>query len=115
RNTWEDAVRFHEDHLEVHFPVEPGQAFFLASNVPQKYSALCDWIAQLPETVTVESLGQSFEKRDIPILRLGENGQPRVLVLAGMHSSEHSGIFAAQGIVEYLSSRIAEARQIAEA
>lgn len=117
RHTWEDAVRFHADHVEVRLPLEPGQSAVLATNVPLPYSHLRDWIAQLQrqsaDAVRLESLGSSLEGRDIPILRLGTTGRPRLLVLGGMHSSEHSGVFGCQGIAEYLCTRIREARRLA--
>jgi AraC-like DNA-binding protein len=116
RHTWEDSVVFHEDHLELCVPVEAGKTLYLATNVPLRYSELTQWIERVlrlhGNAVRAESLGRSVEGRDIPILRLGTPGRPKLLALAGMHSSEHSGVFGCQGIVEYLTSRIRDARRM---
>ena len=117
RNTWEDAVSFHDDHVTLKIPVPPGGKMQIATNVPYRYSALCQWMELLQKShkasLQIDSIGKSHEGRNIPVLRLGE-GTRRFLVVAGQHASEHSGVWASQGIVEYLLSHIAEARRIRE-
>jgi len=43
------------------------------------------------------------------------NGHQRILIVGGQHASEHSSVWASQGVVEFLLSRIAEARRILDA
>jgi hypothetical protein len=116
RNTWESAVTFEEHSLRIRVPVAPDKAIYLATNPPRRYSDLTRSIAGFTphdrSPVRIESIGRSFEGRDIPVLRLGREGRPRLLILAGMHSSEHGGVWACEGILRYAASSIAEAQRL---
>jgi len=120
RHTWEEAVAFHERHIEVRVPVTGGTELTLASNPPRRYSDMLEWIAGLSADcgvrMRIESIGASAEGRDIPVVRLPgpRPGRPKFLVLAGQHPSEHSGVWASEGIVEYCLSQITEARALAD-
>lgn len=116
RNTWEDSVTFGERGISLRVPVQPGDCLHVASNPPLRYSDLLRWLdglrARHPDRVRAGSLGASAEGREIPLIRLGRPaGAPRILVLAGQHPSEHCGNWACQGIVEWLLSRVSEARE----
>jgi hypothetical protein len=122
-NRWPDAVAFPADRVELRVPVAPGARLWIASNPVLRYSDLLAWADALPgrdARIEVASLGESTEGRRIPMLRLrgvggGEGSAlPRLLVLAGQHPSEHCGPWACRGIVEYLLSPIAEARELRE-
>ncbi|MBI4027683.1 MAG: hypothetical protein HY360_22035 [Verrucomicrobia bacterium] len=116
--TWPAAVKFHDDHIELNIPVRPGEEMYVAADAPLRYFDLVAWLDTLERSarMDVESLGKSFEGRDIPLVRIhGRQAQlPRMLVLAGQHPSEHGGPRACEGIVEYLLSSIAEAREITD-
>lgn len=118
QNTWEDSATFHDDHIALKIPVQPGVRMQVATNVPFRHSDLCAWLESLQmthaEMLRVTAIGKSHDGRDIPVLRMGR-GSRRFLVVAGQHPSEHSGVWASRGIVEYLLSGIAEARRIREA
>jgi len=112
RNTWEDAVTFHGDRIEIELEIEAGGVMTLATNVPIAYSELMLWMAKIAVKARCGAVGQSFEGREIPVVRLGTEGKPRLLVVGGMHSSEHCGVFASMGIVDWLTSRVREAKAV---
>ena len=118
RNTWEDAVTFHDRVIDLRIPVQPGTQLYVATNPPCRYSDLLGWIERLRERhgarLQADSIGQSAEGRDIPVLRLPgpRPGLPKLVVLAGQHPSEHCGSWACEGIVEYGLSSIREARDL---
>ena len=121
RHRWEEAVVFHERYIEVRVPVTGATELTLASNPPRRYSDMLAWIAGLSADcglvpIRIESIGTSAEGRDIPVVRLPgpRPGLPKFLVLAGQHPSEHSGVWASAGIVEYCLSHITEARALAD-
>jgi len=115
-----NSVRFHGEWFEVNLAVQSETELCLAAHPPLRYSDLMTWVSRLAkrhgERLRVCSLGRSAEGREIPLLLLPGTSRslPRFLVLAGQHPSEHSGCRASQGIVEYLLSSIAEAREIAD-
>lgn len=116
-NTWPDAVKFHDDHIELNLRIDAGALLHVATNPPWRCSDYQRWIDSLrPQGLRIESIGQSIEARPIHAIRLGSTGEkkPRLLVLAGMHASEHGGVWAARGIVEFLMSRIDRAKKIAQ-
>lgn len=119
-NRWPDAATFHPDHIELHVPLEPGTTIWIASGPVLRYSELLTWVESLrgrEPALDVMSLGESTESRRIPLLRLGgahPGPLPKLLVFAGEHPAEHCGPWACRGIVEYLLSPIAEARQLRE-
>jgi hypothetical protein len=103
----------------VHIAVQSETDLYLATHPPLRYSELVAWASALEKRhgsrLRVRALGVSAEGREIPVLYVPgtSRGLPRFFVLAGQHPSEHSGCRASQGIVEYLLSPIAEAREIA--
>jgi predicted deacylase len=118
QNTWPSSVTFHEKHIELSIPVHPGMEMFVASHYPLRYSDLMKWHEKVEgDGVALEKgfIGRSYEGREIPYCRIraGKGSRPKVLVFAGQHSSEHGGIVASQGIVDYLCSGMAEARELA--
>jgi hypothetical protein len=119
RNTWEDAVTFHDDFIELRIPVAPGTEMHVATNVPLRYSDLLQWIDTMGEKhdgLQIGSIGRSVEDRDIPVLRLpgARNGLPKMFVFAAQHPSEHGGNWACEGIVEYALSTVSDARVITD-
>jgi len=115
RHTWENSVVFFDDHIELNFPVPPGVGLRVATNPPRSYSDLLTWCERkaADDRITLSSIGKSHEGRDIPVLHF-RGGGPRLLIMAGMHSAEHCGVHAAQGIVDFLLTRITDAVRITE-
>ena len=115
-----NSVLFHGDWFEAHVAVGSETELYFATHPPFRYSDLVAWTKALEKKhgprLKVCALGLSAEGRDIPVLYVPGKGRgrPRFLVLAGQHPSEHSGCRASQGIVEYLLSSLAEAREIAD-
>lgn len=119
RHTWEDSVTFLPDRIRLKIPLPPGATLQVATNPPFRYSDFMQWIDSLGQTArgglpAVSSLGFSFQGRTIPVLTLGE-GRTRFVVLAGQHASEHSGVWASKGIVDFLLSSSPEAARLRKA
>lgn len=119
-NVLERVSRFHETHLSVEVPVAPESAIHVASNPVITYTHLLGWAQSLaagPSPCRVDTIGRSFEGRDLPVLHLParEQGARRVFVLAGQHPSEHCGVYAAMGMAEFLTSSHPEARRLRQA
>lgn len=119
QNARPGAVAFHDEFVEIRLDLTAGKSFYVASNPPYRYSDLQQWCKALSSEfaprVEVSRLGTTPEGREIPVLRLrGSKPKVKFLVLAGQHPSEHGGVWAAKGIVEYALSSIAEARALAE-
>lgn len=115
RNTWEDAVRFLPDRISLKIPLGPGAKLQVATNPPFRYSDYMEWVESLRPAggglLQISTLGRSFENRDIPVLSIGD-GRVKMFVLAGQHASEHSGIWAAKCIVDFLLSANPEAARL---
>lgn len=117
-NRWPGVETYGLDHLSTRIVVPPGSSMFVASNAVLPWSRLKEWAERLAERgAVVDSLGSSFEGREIPRLRLPATGTgeaTRVFVFSGQHPSEHCGPLAACGIAELLCSSHPEARAIRE-
>jgi len=117
-NRWPGSDRFAEDHLTTRVVVPAGGSVYVASNVVLPWSRLVAWAEGLRERgADVDSLGRSFEGRDIPRVHLPSTGDGKlsVLVLSGQHPSEHCGPLAACGIADFLTSAHPEAAAIRQA
>lgn len=118
RNRWPGVERYGLDFISAQVVVPPNAALHVASNVVLPYSRLVAWSAKMADQgAALDSLGKSFEGRDIPRLHLPctSRGKPlAVLVLSGQHPSEHCGPLAVCGIAEFLASCHPEARAIRE-
>lgn len=117
RHTWEDSVTFLPDRIRLKIPLPPGATLQVATNPPFRHSDFAKWIESLSQPSGrgyVSSLGSSFQGRDIPVLTIGE-GRTQFVVLAGQHASEHSGVWAAKAIVDFLLSSSREAARLREA
>ena len=115
---WPGAESYGADHITAHVVVPPKASLHVASNVVLPWSRLRAWAGELGgRGAVVDSLGESFEAREIPRLKLPHTGRRkplRVFVLSGQHPSEHCGPLAACGIAEFLCSAHPEARAIRE-
>jgi hypothetical protein len=114
-HTWPDAIRWHDTHIELTLTLPPRWTMHLATNPPRRCSDVMAWMQKLDGRVAIDDLGASLEGRAIRALRLGRRGARRMFVLAGMHSSEHGGVMAAQTIVDYLLTDLPEARRLRDA
>jgi len=118
-HVWEDSTEFHESHLVVRVRVQPGQALHVASNAVAPYSRVAAWAEERAATGCGDealSLGRSHEGRLIPLLHLPARGadSASVFIFAGQHPSEHLGVYAAMGTVEFLQSAHPEALALRE-
>ncbi len=112
-NRWPEVESYGLDHLSTQVVVPPGGSLYVASNVVLSWTRLKSWAEGLAERgAVVDSLGDSFEGREIPRLRLpatASGSARRVFVFSGQHPSEHCGPLAACGIAEFLCSSHPEA------
>jgi len=116
-NRWPGADCFADDHIGTAVVVDPDRPLYVASNVTWPYSHMVSWAESLPDgSVAYDSLGDSFEGRPIPRIRVPATGSGalRVFVTSGQHPSEHCGPLAAGGITDFLLSAHPEARAIRE-
>jgi len=117
-NRWPGVETYGPDHLSTQVVVPAKGSLYVASNVVLPWSKLKAWAEALSARgAIVDSLGSSFEGREIPRLRLPTTGGGdalTVFVLSGQHPSEHCGPLAACGIAEFLCSSLPEARAIRE-
>lgn len=114
-NTWPGVVTFEDDRIELKLRVRADAVLHVATNPPMRCSDLDAWLDTLVGCdVGIEQIGQSVEGRAIRAVRFkgAGDGAPRLLVLAGMHASEHGGVWAARAIVEYLLSSLDRARVV---
>jgi hypothetical protein len=74
RHTREDSVTFHQHHLEINVPIEPGQTLLIASNVPLSYASLDRKASEERRDNARRIAGAKIRGRDISILRLGAPG-----------------------------------------
>jgi hypothetical protein len=113
---WTDSVQFHQDRVVLRFTPPVVRPTHVASNPPRPYSEHLAWMQDLAARsdgrLTIQNIGQSFDGRDIPVLRCGRRGKPRLLVVAGQHCSEHGGVWACEGMVEWLFSALSEAAPV---
>ena len=115
---WPGVETYGLDRLSTRVVVPPKGSLYVASNVVVPWSKLKAWAAELGRRgAAVDSLGNSFEGRDIPRLHLPSTGSGKaltVLALSGQHPSEHCGPLAACGIADFLCSSHPEAAAIRE-
>jgi len=113
---WPGVETYWLDHLSTEVVVPSNGSLFVASNVVLPWSKLKAWAEALAERgAIVDTLGRSFEGREIPRLRLPATGTGtpiRVFVFSGQHPSEHCGVLAACGIADFLCSSHPEAMEI---
>lgn len=118
RHTWEDSVNFLPDRISLRIPLRSGATLQVATNPPLRYSEFLGWVKGLEgsncENLKVSRLGRSFENREIPLISVGD-GPVKLVVLAGQHASEHSGVWAAKCIVDFLVSAASEAANLRRA
>ncbi|MHB0876916.1 MAG: M14 family zinc carboxypeptidase [Anaerolineae bacterium] len=117
-NVLPGTARFEETHLSVAIPVGTGAATYVSSNSVIGYSRLADWVQSCTSAPGAGCervpLMQSHEGRDVPALRLPatEAGAQRLFLLGGQHPSEHLGVVAVMGMVEFLRSPHPEAVEL---
>lgn len=111
---WPGADEFSEEKISTRLVVPAKASVFVASNVAFPYSKLQQWAATLARgDAKADSLGKSFEGREIPRLHLPCRGlsrpKLRVFAYSGEHPSEHCGPLAVCGIADFLASKHPEA------
>lgn len=113
---WPGVDEFTEEKLTTRVVTPGGGAsLHVASNVVFAYSKLREWAETMANRGAVaDSLGKSFEGREIPRVHLPCLGTPKltVFVYSGQHPSEHCGPLAACGIAEFLASCHPEAVEL---
>jgi len=112
---WPGVESYGPECLSTQAAVPAGGALYVASNVVLPHSRLVAWAEGLRgRGAAVDSLGRSFEGREIPRVHLPATGAGALplFVLSGQHPSEHCGPLAACGIAEFLLSDHPEARAI---
>jgi hypothetical protein len=113
---WPGVEAYGFDHITTQVVVPPRSSLYVASNVVLPWSRLTAWAAEMSARgAMVDSLGKSFEGREIPRLHLPASGtgKPvRAFVISGQHPSEQCGPLAACGIAEFLCSAHPEAKAI---
>ena len=77
------------------------------------------WVAARPDIVSLQSLGQSWEGRDIWLLKISDNvsvdeDEPEVLMLSLQHAREWLGGMTLHGITEHLIKRDEDLQLIAQ-
>ncbi|HJN17871.1 MAG TPA: M14 family zinc carboxypeptidase, partial [Armatimonadota bacterium] len=114
----ETAPEWHGDHIVI------------ALNLPENgklrcamtYVAPCSFTSaglrgfaeERPDRCELFSIGESVQGRDIVGLRAGTPGKPKVLCIAGQHPHEHAGVWAEQGIADFMSSMVPAAAALRE-
>ena len=114
-----ERVRVVGTHLEALIPLPARAAVRVAMTYVAPYSAVSTELRALaasrPDRASVFSIGASVEGRDLLGLRVGVPGMPRVYVVAGQHPHEHSGVWAALGVADWVSSLLGEADELRRA
>ena len=100
------------------FMTVPGHEVKIANCYPLPYSLSTQLVGDIadknPGICRLESIGKSFEGRDVSLLEVseGKGDRPKVLIIAGQHPMEFPGQWALWGIVRWLTSSIREAVDI---
>ena len=115
RHTQEGELR-----LSVDLPPWGGRdsALFLSPFHWYCYTDMSRYLSEVADTypyASLESIGKTFQGRDIPVLNIGEKSpdKPRILAVQTLQPSE-SGHWCCKSIIDYLISEDPEARIIRE-
>lgn len=81
----------------------------------QRYDTICEYLEFLcqkyPQFIRMEAIGQSFEKRDIKMVRISQNlkgKRPCILVEAGCHAREWISVATALNLIHQLVEKNAD-------
>ncbi|MFH1571727.1 MAG: M14 family zinc carboxypeptidase [Gemmatimonadota bacterium] len=103
----------HGDHLVIHLPLAAGQTVRVTDVWPADYTDTSAFLRGLAternDRCELFTLGRSVQGRDIPGIRAGTPGKPRVLCVAGQHPIEFPGIWGMRGIADFITSLVPEA------
>lgn len=112
--TWEriTEVSFNEETKSFSFSKYfTKDTAWIAYAHPNTVSRCVRYIESIKENkyVTIKSIGNSFEKRVIPLVEITDKSFPeenkkRVLIIAMQHPGEDAGSFVANGVIDYILS-----------
>ncbi|MBM3891730.1 MAG: hypothetical protein FJ388_21660, partial [Verrucomicrobia bacterium] len=103
-------------HVTLKVPVGAKERLRVAMTYVAPYSEVVEQLrqfaAQRPGRCELFTLGKSVQGREIPGLRIGTRGKPKVLCIAGQHPHEHAGVWGALGIADFMSSLLPKAEAL---
>jgi hypothetical protein len=111
RRNWEQVVTQREP-FDFDVPLRSGQkAVYFAAYYPYFHSQMVEHNRKLAKSRYVKTsvIGKSVEGRDIPLVTITDPKTPeaqkrKVFILGGTHGAETSGIYAVEGMLDFLVS-----------
>ena len=104
------------DVFRFEIPMRPGAgAVYFAAHFPYPSARMHSLVARAARSgiASVGSIGLTEEGRDIPVIRVGEPGSARVVLLsAGSHAGETASLWGMEGIIEFLVSGCPESTEM---
>jgi hypothetical protein len=112
-----DSFEVEKKRYLIKLHVGPLAVIEVANMLPLPYSQMCDWlqsfVALLGERAEMQQIGQSEEGRAILGVRFpSAKKKPKLFIYAGEHATEFAGQWGVKGIMEFVSSGVAEAQAI---
>ena len=107
-----------DGHITLRVPVEANQRLRVAETYVAPYIEVAAFLTEMSDEradrCEAFSMGTTVEGRDVVGLKAGTPGKPKVMCVAGQHPHEHGGVWAAAGIADFVSSRLATAERLRE-
>ena len=111
-------VQNSEEPLLVRLNLKENQTIRVTNAWPAPYSDTVEGLRKLAvereDRCESFTIGTSVQGRDIPGIRAGAPGKPRILCVAGQHAVEFSGTWGMLGIADFITSLVPDAVALRE-
>jgi hypothetical protein len=101
------------DHIVIHLSLKENDEVRVTDVWPAPYSETCAFLNRLADERGDRCepfvLGKSVQGREIPGIRAGTPGRPKVLCVAGQHAVEFTGPWGMRGVADYVTSLLPDA------
>ncbi len=112
------SVENNGEPLLIRLNLEENESVRVANAWPAPYGDTCEFLRKLADErgdrCELFTLGKSVQGRDIPGIRAGASGKPKLLCGAGQHAVEFTGTWGMRGIADFITSLLPDATALRE-